>query len=313
MSIWDEIKKSFRQGSMLTKLIYINLAVFLAVNITYVFYALFVSSGNIAGERKYYFMQNWLTYFMVPASPLSLLHKPWTILTYMFLHFNFFHILFNLLWFYFFGRLFLHFLTEKQMLSTYIFGGFAGALLFILAYNLLPGLKQEVNTAEMLGASAGIMAIGMAISFYAPNYEVFLILIGRVKLKYIALFFIVTDIILIAYKDPSGHNNAGGHIAHLGGVIYAYFYILQLRRGKDMGQGFNRFLDNIVTLFSRRRNRMKVSYKKSVKDMTDMEYNRRKADTQEEIDRILDKIAKSGYDSLTKKEKETLFKMGGKN
>jgi len=307
MAIWDEIKNSFRRGTILTKLIYINLTVFLAVNIGYVFYALFNTLGDSTGDLRYYFMENWISYLMVPASLSELILKPWTLATYMFLHFSFLHILFNLLWLYVFGRIFLQYLTEKQLLSTYILGGLSGAFLFILSYNVFPGLRSAVNVAEMLGASAGVMAVAMAISFYTPNYSIYLPFIGPVKLKYIAIFFIVTDILQIASY------NAGGHIAHLGGVIYAYFFILQLQRGKDVGHGFNRLIDNIVTLFSGRRRRMKVTYKKSVKDMTGMEYNRRQAKTQAEIDRILDKIAKSGYDSLTKKEKETLFKMSGKH
>ncbi len=306
MAILDEIKHSFRRGTILTKLIYINLAVFLVANVAYVLYALFNARAGSAGDLRYYFMENWISYLMVPASLSKLILKPWTLFTYMFLHFSFLHILFNLLWLYVFGRIFLQYLTEKQLFSTYILGGFSGALLFILSYNVFPGLMASVDVAEMLGASAGVMAIAMAISFYAPNYSIYLIFLGPVKLKYIAIFFIITDILQIASY------NAGGHIAHLGGVIYAYFFILQLRRGKDMGYGFNRLIDNIVTFFSGRKRRMKVTYKKSARDMSDMEYNRRKAKMQDEIDRILDKIAKSGYDSLTKKEKETLFKMSGK-
>ncbi|MBN2212812.1 MAG: rhomboid family intramembrane serine protease [Bacteroidales bacterium] len=307
MDIWQEIKASFKRGTILTKLIYINLSVFLAVNIVYIFYALFTSAGASSGNLRILFMQNWISYLMVPASLAKLILKPWTLITYMFLHFSFLHILFNLLWLYVFGRIFLQYLTEKQLLSTYFLGGLAGAFLFILSYNIFPGLLATVDVAEMLGASAGVMAVAMAISFYAPNYAMYLPFIGPVKLKYIAIFFIITDILQVASY------NAGGHIAHLGGVIYAYFFILQLRKGKDMGQGLNRLIDNIVTLFSGRKKRMKVSHKKSAGEMTDMEYNRRKAQMQEEIDRILDKIAKSGYDSLTKKEKETLFKMSGKN
>lgn len=306
MSIWDEIKLSFRKGSILTKLIYINLGVFLVVNIVYVLFALFNTEG-LAGNPRSSFLQNWLTYLMVPASPGKLILKPWTVFTYMFLHFSFLHILFNLLWLYVFGRIFLQYLTEKQLFSTYILGGLSGAFLYIISYNIFPGLAAMANVSEMLGASAGVMAVAMLISFYAPNYTIYLIFLGPVKLKYIALFFIITDILQIASY------NAGGHIAHLGGVLYAYIYLIQLRRGKDIGQGFNHVADYIATLFSRRKRRMKIAYKKSVKNMTDMEYNLHKAASQEEIDRILDKIAKSGYDSLSKREKETLFKMSGRN
>ncbi|MFO7657609.1 MAG: rhomboid family intramembrane serine protease [Bacteroidales bacterium] len=307
MTIWDEIKESFKRGNILTKLIYVNLAIFLTVNIAYVIFALFFSHGNIGNGLRDYFLQKWVTYLMLPASPERLLLKPWTLFTYMFLHFHFLHILFNLLWLFMFGRIFLQYLTAKQLFSTYILGGLAGAVLYIISYNLFPGLSSQVEVSEMLGASAGVMAVAMLISFYVPNYTVYLIFLGPVKLKYIALFFIITDILQIASY------NAGGHIAHLGGVLFAYIYVLQLRKGKDLGKGFNRFMDSIATLLSKRRRRMKVSYKKSAHEMTDMEYNRQKTVSQEEIDKILDKIAHSGYDSLTKREKETLFKMSGRN
>ncbi len=306
MTIYDEIKRSFKRGSVLTRLIYINLGVFLAINILYVLFVLINPAGVSRLELNAYFQTRFLTYLMVPADISKLILKPWTIFTYMFLHFNFLHILFNLIWLFLFGRIFLMYLSEKQLLSTYVLGGLGGALLFIIFYNLFPGLKPYVKQSEMLGASAGVMAVAMGICFYVPNYSVYLPLIGPVKLKYIAIFFIVTDILQIASY------NAGGHIAHLGGVIYGYFFVQQYRKGKDPGRGLNSILDSIATVFRMRKRRMKVSYKRSARDMSDMEYNKYRAQTQEEIDRILDKIAKSGYDSLTKKEKETLFRMSNK-
>jgi membrane associated rhomboid family serine protease len=306
MTLYDEIRQSFKRSSILNRLIYINLGVFVIVNLFYVLFVLINPAGISRFELNAYFQTKFLTYLMVPADLSKLILKPWTIFTYMFLHFNFLHILFNLIWLFLFGRIFLMYLSEKQLLSTYIMGGLAGALLFIIFYNLFPGLTPYVKQSEMLGASAGVMAVAMGICFYVPNYTVYVPLIGPVKLKYIAVFFIITDILQIASY------NAGGHIAHLGGVIYGYFFIQQYRKGKDLGKGLNSILDSIATLFRMRKRRMKVSYKRSVRDMSDMEYNKSKAQTQEEIDRILDKIAKSGYDSLTKKEKETLFRMSNK-
>ncbi len=303
MTIADEIKNTFRTGSILTRLIYINLAVFLAVNIVLVFF--FLLGVNDVDTLKIYFHKKFLTYLMVSADLSKLILKPWTLITYMFLHTNFWHILFNLIWLFMFGRIFLSFLSERQLLSTYILGGLSGALLFILLFNIFPGLKSLPD--EMLGASAGVMAVAMAICFHKPNFSVYVPLIGPVKLKYIAVFFIVTDIMQIASY------NAGGHIAHLGGVIYGYFFVQQYHKGKNPGRRINNVLDNIAALFKQRRKRMKVSYKRDVKDMSDMEYNKYKAQAQEDVDRILDKIAKSGYDSLTKKEKETLFRMGNKS
>lgn len=302
MTIADEIKHTFKTGSILTRLIYINLGVFLAVNIVLIFF--FLLGANDVDTIRLYFHKKFLTYLMVSADLSKLIFKPWTLITYMFLHSNFWHILFNLIWLFLFGRIFLSYLSEKAMLSIYILGGLSGAFLFILLYNIFPGLKNLPD--EMLGASAGVMAVAMTICFYKPNFSVYVPLIGPVKLKYIAVFFIITDIMQIASY------NAGGHIAHLGGVLYGYLFVQQYRKGKEPGRGINRILDSITALFKQRRNRMKVSYKRSAKDMTDMEYNKYKAQAQEEVDRILDKIAKSGYDSLSKKEKETLFKMGNK-
>jgi len=306
MTLIDEIKQSFKRGGILIRLIYINLGVFLFINALYIFFILINPFGLSRMESNAVFQLKFLTYLMVPADVSKLILKPWTIITYMFLHFNFFHILFNMIWLFMFGRIFLMYLTEKQLLSTYILGGLAGALLFIISYNIIPGLIPDVKNSEMLGASAGVMAVAMGICFYVPNFSVYVPFIGPVKLKYIAVFFIITDILQIASY------NAGGHIAHLGGVIYGYLFVQQYRKGKDLGRGLNRILDYISTLFKPGKRRMKVSYKRSVKDMTDMEYNRQKSQAQDEIDRILDKIARSGYDSLTKKEKETLFRMSNK-
>jgi membrane associated rhomboid family serine protease len=243
---------------------------------------------------------------MLPASLSKLLFKPWTLVTYMFLHFDFLHILSNMLWLFWFGRIFLKYLTEKQLISTYILGGLAGAALFIVSFNIFPGLNNLVEFSQALGASAAVTAIVISIAFYAPDYTVYLPFIGPMKIKYIAIVFVGFDILQIA------STNAGGHIAHLGGAIYGYALAMQLKKGKYPGKGFDNMMDSLTGMF-KNRSTMKVTYKRKARFMDDLEYNKKKADTQKEVDRILDKIAQSGYDSLTKKEKETLFKMGDKN
>lgn len=300
-TIMDEIKESFRRGSSLTKLIYINIGVFVAVKVMYVIY--FMTSPVAQGmmSKQQIFMYEYLDYLMVSSDPVKVITRPWTIITYMFLHWNFIHILFNILILYWFGRIFLRYLTEKQLMTTYILGGIIGALFILLFFGVIPALQPRIGTPA-LGASAAVMAITIAISVYAPNYTVYLMFFGPVKIKYIALFYVVLDILMIASE------NAGGHIAHLGGALYGYLFAVQIKKGKDMGGFFNTIMDRIATLF-KHKSKMKVTYKGQAKSMTDMEYNRSKAQAQKEIDRILDKIAKSGYDSLTKKEKETLFKM----
>ena len=184
---------------------------------------------------------------------------------------------------------------------TVIGGGLAGAVFYLLILNLMPWLSDYLHTS-MLGASAAIMAIVIAISFYVPEYTIYLLFLGPVKLKYIAIFSIALDILMIASY------NAGGHIAHLGGVLYGYVFIRQYRKGKDIGKWLNNFIDDLVT-FLRLRRCLNISFKKKTRIITDGEYNQRKASDQSEIDRILDKIAQSGYDNLTRKEKETLFRM----
>jgi len=180
----------------------------------------------------------------------------------------------------------------------------AGALLYMIFLNGFPGLQQNLGSS-MLGASAAIMAVVIAISFYVPDYTLYLLFIGPVKLKYIALFFIVLDVLMIASY------NAGGHIAHLGGAIYGYWFISSFKKGRDPGKWLNTFLGKLQSLL-RTRPKLSVSYRKGAKTVTDQEYNKSKIQQQKEIDRILDKIAKAGYDSLTKQEKEILFSMSNK-
>ncbi|MBU8892036.1 MAG: rhomboid family intramembrane serine protease [Bacteroidales bacterium] len=292
MSIADEIKKSFKSGSALIKLIYINLAVFLAVKLIGTFITLLQLNTGFS----------FVTWLAVPADLNNLIYKPWTIFTYMFLHQDFLHILFNMLWLYWFGQIFLSYFDSKKLLSVYIVGGLAGAAIYILSFNIFPLFDQILPMSYALGASASVIAIVIAISVYAPNHRISLLFFGPVPLKYIAIVSIVLDVLSIA------SSNAGGHIAHLGGALFGYLYISQLRKGKNITKGFDRFMDKIFSLF-KPKEKFKVTYKRPMNDMEkDIEYNKAQTARQEDIDKILDKIAKSGYDSLTKKEKEILFK-----
>ncbi len=295
--IGDEIRESFRKGTAVVKLIYINLGVFLLINILYVFYWM------MTGKSMQEFEVGFLQYFMAHSDLTRLIMRPWTWFTYMFMQINFLHVLFNMLWLFWFGRIFLHYLTEKQLYTTYLLGGLSGLALYVLAMNVLPVFSYH---APILGASAAVTAIVIAISVYDPNYTVYIPFLGPVRILIIAAIFLVTDIIQI---PTSG--NAGGLISHLGGAVFGYLYAVQLKRGKDIGTGFNRVMDSLVALV-KPRPKMKVTYKGKAREMDDMEYNKAKATSQKEVDRILDKIAKSGYDSLTKKEKETLFNMSNR-
>jgi membrane associated rhomboid family serine protease len=303
MSIFDEIKRSLRQGSILYKLIFINVVIFVLIGLVFVIFRLFIPGISLP-ELRQTFSNTLLKYLMVPSMPHELLARPWTIITYMFTHYNLLHLFFNMLMLFWFGRIFLQYLTEKQLLSTYIIGGLAGALLYIIFFNIFPGFKMYLGSS-MLGASASIMAVSIAISFYVPDYTMYLLLIGPVRLKYIALTFIIIDILMIA------SDNAGGNIAHLGGALYGFIYTFQFKRGKDIGNWLIVFLEKIITLF-KAKPKLNVTYRKRAGVVTDEEYNHKKAQQQHEIDRILDKIAKGGYESLTKKEKETLFNLSDK-
>ena len=291
MTIAEEIKSSFKHGSVLTRLIYVNIGVFLAVRIIYV---IFYLAGQEVG------LQNWLS---LPADFNQLMKAPWTLFSYMFLHWGFLHILFNILWLYWMGRIFLMYFSENQLLGVYILGGIAGGLFFILAYNLFPVFSKVIVFSRLLGASASVIAIILAVATYVPNHVIHLIFIGQVKMKHLALFSIIIYIIGIA------SSNAGGNLAHLGGAVFGYIFARTYRNHRiDITQWMTGIFGSIKSLFDFHRSPIKVTYRSGRNEH--MEYNRRKNIKQEEINRVLDKISKSGYDSLTKEEKELLFKMG---
>lgn len=291
MNIADEIKDSFKNGNSLTKLIYINVGVFLLIHIILIFFYLF------AAEAKIYSLIEWLA---VPADLSTLLHRPWTVITYMFLHKDFFHILFNLLWLYWFGKIFLSYLDPKRLLNVYILGGISGALLYVFAYNVIPVLHEQAALSVAMGASAAVMAIVIATAAYAPEHIIQIVFIGPVKIIWVAL----AGFILSSLVDFS--MNTGGKIAHIGGALFGYFFILRYKQGKDITRWFAGIMDRAFSILKPRK-KMKVTYKKP-KD--DFEYNAIKKEKQQQLDNILDKISKSGYDSLTREEKDTLFKMG---
>lgn len=294
MNIFEEIAESFKKGGMLVKLIYINLAVFLIYNLLFVFFFL-------AGAKDSF---NLMNYLAVPAHIPNFLARPWTILTYMFFHEGFLHILFNLLWLYWLGQIFIRYKSEKELLGVYIMGGFAGAALYMLFYNVFPVFAEALPNSYALGASAAVYAVVFAITAYVPNFSISLMFIGQVKLKHIAVFLVILDIISIA------GTNAGGHIAHLGGALFGYLFIASQRSKVNLimpvlwaigaWESYNPF---------KRKHKMKVDYRRTTDDM---EYNRVKAEKQKVIDAILDKISQSGYDSLSAEEKKTLFNMKGK-
>jgi membrane associated rhomboid family serine protease len=293
-SFWEEIKITFKNGTALTRFILVNISVFLLVNIvSLVFFLFAVANSNQIN------LVDWLA---VPANIKQLVfHRPWTIITYMFLHEGFFHILSNMIMLFFGGSLFIEYLGERRFTATYFLGGIAGALLYILVFNTFPAFRQIAPLSVALGASASVLAIFVAIAAYLPNFTVNLIFLGPVRLKFIAIFLVVLDLISIDKGNP------GGHIAHLGGALYGYVAMTQLRKGRDFSSVFSNVILFFQSLFkSKPKSKVKVMHKQS---RSDDAYNAARKSKQEVIDGILDKISKSGYDSLTKSEKEELFKM----
>jgi len=300
MSIIDEIKESFRKGTTLHKLIYLNLGLFLAVQIVRI--VLFLSNA-------YDLFPGFLNYLAVPANLEVLARRPWTLVTYMFLHVDFIHILFNLLWLWWFGTVFVQELGLKKLLSTYLLGGLTGGILYVVFYNVFPVFEGVREGSIALGASASVMAVVVATATYQPDRRMHLVLIGPIKIVYIALaMFILTSMVDFSV-------NTGGKIAHIGGALSGFLFAYYYRRGKDLTKGFDRTMDSIATWFKPGKEKLKVTYKRSSeqkRSRDDKEYNQQKIAEQKEIDQILDKISKAGYDSLTSREKEMLFKMGNK-
>ncbi len=305
----EDLKKFFRDSSILPRLIIINVSVWFLIQISLVVCFMFNCESCIVDTL--------IPYFAIPADPELIIRRPWTFITSLFLHVDFMHILFNMLWLYWFGKIFLQYLNKRQMIATFFFGGLAGGILFFLAYNYLPVFISQLEEIKIqdpsleydprlaYGASASIMAIVTAISFYVPNYTIRLLFIGNVRIFYLAIALFIMDFFMIQ------HDNPGGHIAHIGGAIYGFLYVYYLRKGKDFSKLFPRFTYRRKMGHTiKRKPRSKT--KEGSRPVSDVEYNKVRASKQKKIDGILDKISRSGYESLTKEEKELLFNQSNK-
>lgn len=289
MKIAATLREQYKKGSNLFKLIYINSALFILFVVLKIITVLFKTPD----------LEFILTgYLATPAAPSTLLVRPWTLFTYMFIHTDFFHLLFNMLWLWWFGKIFTDYFDQKRIVSVYIAGGLAGSLLYVISFNLFPGFSEIAAISVALGASAAVMAIVVATAVYVPDYTIHLIFLGPVKIKWVALgIFLLTSLFDFSV-------NTGGKIAHIGGAAFGYFYATSYRNGKDITKGLSRTLDTVVTWF-KPKPKMKVTYKRPVNDY---EYNKTRTEHQEKINKILEKISRGGYDSLTREEKEILFR-----
>ncbi|RLD23250.1 MAG: rhomboid family intramembrane serine protease [Bacteroidetes bacterium] len=305
-------KDQFLNGSLLMKLIFINAAIYLLINLVSLFALWFGSTDFLIYYQDGSYTSK-LTYWLAASSSfLETIKHPWSVITYMFLHERFWHLIFNMVFLYFSGRIFVQYLGERRLFTTYVFGGLAGLLLYMIAYSVIPYFNSP-SGIPILGASASVMAIFIAIAAYQPALPVLLPFVGQVKLKYIAIFYLVMDFISI-----QGGENVGGHIAHLGGALFGFWAITQFRKGKDIFYDLMPIVNSIGSLF-KTKSKLKVKYRKSnnasgrARFTSDEDYNVSKKKEQERIDEILDKISKSGYDSLSKKDKDFLFKQSSKN
>lgn len=289
MSFKDDVIKSFREGSLLTKLIYVNVGVYVFLALVQVVSKLFELDSSWLG---------WV--FMVPSNWSSFLHHPWTILTYMFSHTGFVHLICNVLMLYWFGQLFMTFFNQRDLVGVYVLGGLAGGLIYLLAFNFIPYYVQQ-GSNFLLGASASVMAIVVSTAVISPDYRVRIPLIGSVKIEWIAVATVLISLLSITSA------NAGGELAHLGGALAGYLFAKAYKKNKNIVGWINAFLDKLINLLKKRPS-MNVSYENpSSARETDEEYNARKKQKNDEIDRILDKIKQSGYDSLTSDERKKLF------
>jgi len=299
-TLWDDFKLYvLNSGNVLNKLLAINIGVFILFGIIWMLDHLFVTNLNLEDTIK-------ALYVSFPSSPIAFLQRPWSIVTYQFVHQSFSnggisHILYNMIVLFIAGRIFREFLGDKKLLSVYLLVGAAGAGMFMLAMNIFP-LFSAYNP-YIIGASASALAVLAAAATLVPNYTLFLIIIGPVRLIYIMLFFFVIDLLSLA----SG--NAGGHFAHLGGAAFGFVYIKALQNGTDLGAWLSNLTSWIQGLFKPKTN-IKLNYRKP---NTEKVTATKTSVTQDQVDTILDKIAKSGYDSLSQREKDILFKASKDN
>lgn len=284
------LKYQFARLNIAERIIVINVAVFIVFRLV-----------SFLLKLQPWYLEGW---FELPKGFLDFLGQPWSIVTYSFFHGGIWHIFFNMLLLFYTSRIFFNYFGPRRFVNVYFLGVILGGAFFLLAYNLFPAFYD--SQSPLIGASAGVMAVLIFICTYLPQQEV-RVFFFNLKLWHIGVFFVLLDLIFIPLND-----NPGGRIAHLGGALLGYLYARKSHEGKDLGAGFSRMLDRFADLFQKKEKKrapMKTVYrKKPARGDNPIDYDRETR--QRKIDSILDKISKSGYDSLTKAEKDFLFKAG---
>lgn len=292
-SVIDDLKNTFRDpNKILQQIIVINIAIFVIDNIL-----------SVTGFRM-------KSFFGLPGNFLESILYFWSYITYMFFHAGFLHLLFNMLWLYWIGRILVEYLGGRKFTTVYFLGGVAGGLTYVIVYSIMSISSGPGMFPTLVGASAGVTAVLAAVGTLLPDYEIRLFLLGNVKMKYLA----IGAIILTSVLDFSV--NMGGKLAHLGGAAFGFIYIRQLQKGVDLSINFYKIIDLVKSPF-RSKPKMKA-YKSNPQPKRSTRSQQASsgmsaAQRQRKTDEILDKISKSGYDSLTKEEKEFLFKMSKDN
>ncbi|KGK28778.1 MULTISPECIES: rhomboid family protein [Cellulophaga] len=282
------LRYQFTRLNIAEKLIVVNVALFIITRLVAVLFGTSVDA-----------LVHW---FELPKDFGTFITQPWSIVTYAFFHGNLGHIFFNMIMLYFTGRIFMNLFGERKFINVYFLGAIFGGLLFMLSYNIFPALTGLNNS--LIGASAAVMAVLIFVCTYTPNQEVRVIFFN-IKLWHLGVTFIVIDLVFIG-----GNSNIGGRLSHLGGAFIGYLYASQLTKGRDIGAGFSGMLDSIQNLFTKEKKApLKTVYRKPSSNLKTVAASD-KEKHQRQIDIILDKISKSGYESLSKAEKDFLFKAG---
>jgi membrane associated rhomboid family serine protease len=302
MGIQDDLRMQWRMGGMTVRLILINVAVFVALVLLKLLLLPVAGTGNGAELLRDHYVVQWLR---STADLGTLITRPWTVLTYMFLHTGLGHIFWNMILLWFGGRLFQDLLGGKRLLGYYLLGGLSGFALFLLVSLVLPGVHGHAAGLGIMGASASALAVFIGIAAYRPDMVVHLLLIGPVKLMYVAGVFLLLDLVGIGSGDGVAHE------AHIGGALFGMVASMQLRKGNDWALGLVNGLERVGAFFTRRQGtRMKVAKRP---DANRPAARNPQQEQQARVDTILDKISRSGYDSLSKDEKDFLFRASGRH
>ncbi|MFM1932117.1 MAG: hypothetical protein RL226_1420 [Bacteroidota bacterium] len=289
--MWQAIRDNWKRFGMTERLIAVNVAVFVII----------FTVGGIGSLFKITALTDLALssfYLSVDTRISNLILKPWSIITHMFVHAGIMHLLFNMLMLYFIGRMFSGLFGSKKLLSTYLMGGIAGFLFLFIVSLIFPSVGGPA-----VGASAAVMAIFIAMATYTPDMEVRLMFFGAIKLKWLALIYILLDYLSL------GGGNTGGHLAHLGGALYGFLLMIQMRKGRDLNSPMEKALNRISTWLKPGKMRV-VKKPGNQRPVSDDDFNSKKIARQKRVDAILDKISRGGYDSLSRDEKEFLAKYG---